>query len=1112
MPEKEWKPAQSLCCFVEGPVSDPISQLKRILSAGKFRQPPVDASHQIIREPLVSEILYGRWAKKRIVLLEGQAGLGKTTFAVQLSDRSACPCLWYQIGREDCDPVFLLSSLYLFFRESFPGYGIGDLEKRILAGAIAADEAPQIASRLVLAARHFYPSRYYLVFDDLHYLDSAPLSCSLLARLVATTADNVRFILISRHKVSLLFDALLQDRQTLRLTAQELALTCREVFDLSTKILAVPLPRHEVVEIHGLTEGWPMGVCLVLRSRATAPVSSGLFQGRGGTSALVDFFVRELLATFSPQTRKVLFLLAQLDEIPMALAEFLAADGVVEVREVLEEMAEKNLFVQLLPDKEEIDRAFGAFRFHQLFRETLRCIALEEMAKEEIAWFTRKAGEWFAARGKPLLALRYFLAAEEYEEAQALVRKDGIRFLSQGLHLTIYQLLGPIVPPVLEKCPWLALVYGIALMEIEPPAAYTYLASAGVLLGRREDHPGELYALAQQIIFHLAVDARYGRGSQLLPRAAELFQRLEVDLDPYACMQISFALGLGYCFFDCDLTAARRYMSRSLTLAQEYGALKYQASNRMLSGFIHLFAGYRPGCVDEIEKSLDMLTSPLVSQFFKLYLLLFQINYASLIGDFINYQGLKTFLRRFLNNRLIVQSVVGPFLLLWDIDQAVSEGHLDEARDLVAKALESEAATVSDHFLSQYLHYGAYLAARQGERDLARAWAHRSAFHRHIAGGRYYAALNEMFLGAVHSFLGEPRRAEFHFGRALAEFRSMENPWTLAAVLCHRARHRLQTNRRQEGLKDLAEALALMRRHQYRNFYGWDPQIMEALLNTAVAAGVEEEYACRLATCRLHLVVDRDTKGFPLLIVRALGPLEIRCGQGKIVGADLSQVQRRLIAIVLAAPGQQVNQEILQEQLWPECGAERGRKRFDTVLFRMRKVLDAQQGSLSLQNYIQLQSGILCLKNCRIDVVEFMEKAQEGLDHFLRGELWQACQAFSIARSLWRGSFMPGTRLEGREEAYRQELLHSYLDICCKWAEISFRGGLYFQAETLAWNALKEEPTNEPLVRVLYNCYVAQGAPVKAAQLLKSYEEALRKEEYLVEEIDEILESFWRSP
>ncbi|MBN1141652.1 MAG: hypothetical protein JXB25_07675 [Deltaproteobacteria bacterium] len=1090
-------------------MSELASQIKRILPANKFHPPRFDPSRQIFRESLILEITEGKWAKKRHIVLEAQAGQGKTTLAAQLLHKAQTLSFWYQVGREDCDPIFFLSSLYVFFQESFPGFAAPEFEERILLGVVFPAEAPELGSQLLMAVSDLLPAGCFLVFDDLHCLDKAPLSGAILAHLVRTPVEKVRFLLLSRHKVPVLSETLYQDRDTVVLSGRELAFTRRETCALGNEIFRTPLPLKDVAEIHQLTEGWIMGILFLLKYRASAGTGSPLEWESGKKPAeLIGFFVRDLLEAFTPKIRRMLLLLALLDEVPSSLADYLGSEGAV--RKALEEMVAKNLFVQYLAEEE---KAPGAFRFHQLFRETLRSIAHEQFEKPEINRFLKTVAEWFLRQDKPLLGLQYLLLAGDLARVQGIVRESGIRMLSQGLHITLWQLLGRLPAPVLKEYPWLALVYGMATVEIEPASAYPFLESASERLGRVKDLAGELYSLALRLTYHVAVDGRYGAGSRLLPRTDGLFRQLAAELDPFAAMQITFALGLGFCFFDCDLGAARRYSDLSMGLALRHGSHKYQAANRMLGAYIQFFAGNTQGCLDEIEKSVELLKSPLISQFFKLYLFLFRINFAEAAGDFINYERLKNRFRRYFNKDLIANSVAGPCLMLWDIDQALSEGRFDEAWNLVGKALAKDSAAASDHMRSQYLQYGAYLAALKGERERALEWAERSAAHRQIAGGRYYSEVNQMFLGATFSLLGEPERAEYHFDEALTRFYRNPDPWMLAAVLFHRAHHRLGQSRTNEGLRDLSEALRHLRRHQYRNFFGWNPRVMRTLLETGVAHKVEPDYCRWLARERLNRVIRPDGTSIPCLFIKALGPLEITFGDGPVVTApDLSEIQRRLLAIILMSPGRQVSQESLQDQLWQECDSGKGRKRFDTALFRLRKILDERLGAFPFQEYIQMQSGILSLRNCRLDTEEFVEKAQRGQRHYQNGEYWQACQFFGNAHSLWRGKFMANTPLEPREEAHRNGLLNCFLDVCSKWADIFSRSGHCGDAETIAWSALKEDPTNEPLVRVLYKCYVDQGLPVKAAHLLKRYEAALRQEEYLVEEVDDILENFWKAP
>jgi DNA-binding SARP family transcriptional activator len=613
------------------------------------------------------------------------------------------------------------------------------------------------------------------------------------------------------------------------------------------------------------------------------------------------------------------------------------------------------------------------------------------------------------------------------------------------------------------------------------------------------------------ITYHVAVDARYGAGSELVPRAEQLYRALFDDLDLFARLQITPIIGLGYCLFDCNLKTARNYAELPTALGGAGWMARFVAANCTLRSYIHFFAGNRRGCLEEIEKSMDLLASPMVNPFFKMYLWLFQLNYLSMSGDFSNYGIQKELLFNVFKNDHISSSLIGSVILLWDMDQALAEGRYEDALKLVENAQGKDFAAASHHLRSQYLHYGAYLRALMGDKGGARAWAESSASLRETAGGRYYTALNWMFLGAIYSLLGEKDKAEKLLSDSVEDFRKTENEWMLPGALAHRACSRLTSGRREEGLEDLKEALQYLRQKKYEHFYGWEPKVMTTLLAEGIKENIEVDFCRELARTRLGLVINDKGESFPFLKVRVLGPTEISFGDGPILTApQFSETQRRLLALLFTAPGRQLSQEIIQDLLWPETDLEKGRKRFDTCLFRLRKTIGGLLGEIPSQNFVQLQSGILYLKNCWIDMDFFKHFGQKGLKHFQMGEYWQAGNAFCTAHSLWQGNFMANTSLGEGEESNRRELLALFQDICVKWTGLLCRSGLCEEAVEVSEKALKEDATFEPLVRVLFNCHVQKKNPARAGQVLKRYEEALLKQEYLAEDIDEILESFWK--
>ena len=83
----------------------PEHPLNAIIPSNKFYPPHIDESQSLLRTGLLATKLPQDIATKKIILIEAQAGQGKTTLAYQFLNHSLHDYIWYQIGPEDSDPV-----------------------------------------------------------------------------------------------------------------------------------------------------------------------------------------------------------------------------------------------------------------------------------------------------------------------------------------------------------------------------------------------------------------------------------------------------------------------------------------------------------------------------------------------------------------------------------------------------------------------------------------------------------------------------------------------------------------------------------------------------------------------------------------------------------------------------------------------------------------------------------------------------------------------------------------------------------------------------------------------------------------------------------------------
>jgi hypothetical protein len=145
----------------------------------------------------------------------------------------------------------------------------------------------------------------------------------------------------------------------------------------------------------------------------------------------------------------------------------------------------------------------------------------------------------------------------------------------------------------------------------------------------------------------------------------------------------------------------------------------------------------------------------------------------------------------------------------------------------------------------------------------------------------------------------------------------------------------------------------------------------------------------------------------PLLRIRVLGALELSFGDDIVaMAAQFSIKERRLLGLPITNSSQQISAKNIMYELYGERPRDNDRRAFDTMLFRLRKKVNKMVGPQKGDDYLDLNKGILWLKNCSIDAQEFEHFAKQGLAHGHNREWWMADNAFVHALALYRGNFV----------------------------------------------------------------------------------------------------------
>ncbi|PWK69386.1 DNA-binding SARP family transcriptional activator [Streptomyces sp. CG 926] len=202
-------------------------------------------------------------------------------------------------------------------------------------------------------------------------------------------------------------------------------------------------------------------------------------------------------------------------------------------------------------------------------------------------------------------------------------------------------------------------------------------------------------------------------------------------------------------------------------------------------------------------------------------------------------------------------------------------------------------------------------------------------------------------------------------------------------------------------------------------------------------------------------------------VFRVLGPLLVQTDDGPLRINGRRQVT--VLAMLVLYADRIVSVDTLVDAVWPESPPATARNQIAICVATLRKTFK-QAGVTDL--LITSPPGYLLAKGeHRIDVQEFLERAEQGRDAARHGRTEQACAQLEEALSIWRGSALDepsGSRLEAETTRLEQMRL----------ALMEERAGLMLQlgrhraltgelAELVARHPLREQ-CREHLMLALY--------------------------------------------
>jgi len=387
--------------------------------------PPAVPHQAVVRERLFARLGEGRG--RRMTLVAGPAGFGKSTLLAAWREWEARPVAWVSLDEGDNDEVVLWSHVVGALARACRG-----LDGQALAAMVASAPVTEVALPRLVNELAEVPE-CALVLDDFHRLTSATARESV-AWFVERLPASVQLVLSTRTDPSLPLGTLRARGQLLELRADALRFTAREAGEFLNGRLGLDLAAADVELLTARTEGWPAGIYLAALSLHGKPDKPGLVAAFDGTSAhVVDFLAGEVLASFDPSLQDFMLRTSVLERLSAPLCDAVLQDG--DAAAALETLARSNLFLIPLDDRREW------FRFHHLFAQILR-MELERREPGAAGALHRRAYEWHLAAGTTDEAIHHAVCAGAFDDAAALIEETWVHYANAGRTSSVADWLG----------------------------------------------------------------------------------------------------------------------------------------------------------------------------------------------------------------------------------------------------------------------------------------------------------------------------------------------------------------------------------------------------------------------------------------------------------------------------------------------------------------------------------------------------------------------------------------------------------------------------------------------------------------------------------------------
>lgn len=1113
-----------------------------------FQKTVSKISPEIIPRPRLLSRLENHFSRHSIVLISAPGGYGKSTILSQFLHNQIKPYVWYNATSEDHDPKIFLNALA---SSLFRKFGNRNVKAPFELENIHSETSWKVkCDNIFNFLSIIEKTAVYLIIDDAHKAEKSRDFQKALGLLIQCAPENLYLAISSRNGNHLRAFKYFQYNPQQILTSHDLCFTEEEIKQLFGENHGLSINDDQAQEVERICGGWPFAVNRVAQHLSQSYINhpfrvidSKKVLDKDFTKYLADEFLKD----FPQGTEKFLVESCIFESFSVEMCEEILE------QENINQIIEHLLSLGLLRVKSHSETDVW-YEYPELFRNYFLNTLQERVSSHGLAKTNEIAGLYLNSENSYSEAVVYYLEAQSYEKATALLEQNLENIIAKSTAKELFDIIERFPRHYIKTRSVFSFARGWALFLLSDYKGALQLLETSLETAQEEKNTriiGKSIRLIANIYFSLDkfstlisfVRDWKNELSENNPAYPEILQVLAKSLGQLGHMQEAerawneiqkHSLVQGNSRFGLVVSAIKAYnftfLLGRLREAEEAlrDALEFFHINDSMDTYARLLGyysslkyiqGYFRECEELIQKAVSECgkTNQIFAQ--EPFLLLQAMNALDIGKPEFAKKALKKLQGNgpdstsFQNND---EESVWKGYLIPALKAALVEYEGDEKQFLKHADTSLQLVNQRESFLDIYFVY-TFLARRYirvGELEYAKKLLNKLEARLSPIHTPYFKAHTWLLLASVlydqgmEDTAGQYLKKSLHTAKEnqyeyLFLYKERETTLHLQPFLLDEEEGfdfvcSILINLEPSGCEKLTQRLKEEAKTEKKIL------ILQALADNA-CCDVEKEIRSfdldknREVRQTAKSAAKKLRKLPPLsLTVQTFGGFRLKVGQREVPPETWKRKKAvSLLAYFLLNPNRKIELEKLMERFFPGASPQKAKSHLQSLVSHLRILLEPGLPPKKESKYIKPDRAgyfFWLPEKSYVDVFDFERLAYEAVQAKKNGDYSKAFYTYQAAAAIYQGDFLPEAVYEEWVEERRARYKEEYIKILYGLAYGHFDRKQYAECEHNLKTLLYHDPLDEKAYQLLMKCYVAWGHRAKAIKTYLQCWDILEKE------------------